>query len=704
MVQNACWLNRLVVSCILLTGSCIHIQAQSWPKLDLDVQTFPNAYLIQVATADGKNVKTDLHLHAVVKNQGFRSASTICSRKFVIKQGTSTAQVELVCMPNDQGWSSDTIIIETDENERFNRGDYLVTQLWPNQSVDQNVRQILYVSDNITSVAGQSVTATTTNQSTPWSTAVGVADPKKLPTFDHLLPVYESSGQISAGSVNGALSMLQTLQNTQNPISCITTADFFEDWKTLTYTTTILISDSDLASLAKSAAKLRALQNWFLAGGQLVVFDAGKEFEQRTKIVNSICGGDPGELKWYAPSDSLKKKKGFAVNYIWNSTSRDEVFQISDLPNTAKTEIETFKDQSLVMASIGQGELFLTNSDMTAATKKQWQLLVNSWHSRGTILEFIGTNCQRGGFQQSFRIPGIGKPPVLAFQILIGLYVMLIGPLLYYFLHSSGRLYLLLVSIPLVSTLAVGALFLYGIINDGFSIRGRVKSVSFVDERLDKSITHSRQVYYSGVRPEANVYDQNVFVTCSRSANSTILRLRNEDERQVLSGGHIRARSPFQLTTVEVADTGCGVSFSKNSGGESGSVVNRYPDRILFGLLRTQDGYFKATEIDPETAGSAVKVTPADASVELRNYTNRIQTGVNYENGRYRSDYSRNDPYHWGISTDLVSDLNGGHPKLNDVVPLNGYLLVLESNDFMPNPQPSAIIGENRLHVIIGKW
>ena len=72
--------------------------------------------------------------------------------------------------------------------------------------------------------------------------------------------------------------------------------------------------------------------------------------------------------------------------------------------------------------------------------------------------------------------------------------------------------------------------------------------------------------------------------------------------------------------------------------------------------------------------------------------------------GRYRSDYSRNDPYHWGISTDLVSDLNGGHPKLNDVVPLNGYLLVLESNDFMPNPQPSAIIGENRLHVIIGKW
>ena len=56
-----------------------------------------------------------------------------------------------------------------------------------------------------------------------------------------------------------------------------------------------------------------------------------------------------------------------------------------------------------------------------------------------------------------------------------------------------------------------------------------------------------------------------------------------------------------------------------------------------------------------------------------------------------------------GMSHRIVSAMVGRNFNL-DFLPIDSYLLVLDSNSQLPNPQPKAELKENQLHVVIGKW
>ena len=60
----------------------------------------------------------------------------------------------------------------------------------------------------------------------------------------------------------------------------------------------------------------------------------------------------------------------------------------------------------------------------------------------------------------NFLIADVGLPPIQTYRVLISLFVIVIGPLNYWFLRRHGRLHLLLFTVPAAALLASGSLII----------------------------------------------------------------------------------------------------------------------------------------------------------------------------------------------------------------------------------------------------
>ena len=90
------------------------------------------------------------------------------------------------------------------------------------------------------------------------------------------------------------------------------------------------------------------------------------------------------------------------------------------------------------------------------APAAQWQWMFNTitparwrWRFRqGLSLDFDNPSFD------NFLIGDVGLPPVQPYRVLITLFVVLIGPLNYWFLRRHGRLHLLLFTVPAAALVA----------------------------------------------------------------------------------------------------------------------------------------------------------------------------------------------------------------------------------------------------------
>ncbi|MCS7465561.1 hypothetical protein NZK35_02610 [Stieleria sp. ICT_E10.1] len=105
----------------------------------------------------------------------------------------------------------------------------------------------------------------------------------------------------------------------------------------------------------------------------------------------------------------------------------------------------------------------------------------------------------------------VGQPPVTMFVVLNGLFVLVMGPLLYFGLRRRGRLYLLYFLAPALAFFATMGLFCYAFLSDGFDNRARIRQLTWIDGRHAVApagererqrvpvIDQSRQTYYTVV-------------------------------------------------------------------------------------------------------------------------------------------------------------------------------------------------------------
>ena len=109
-----------------------------------------------------------------------------------------------------------------------------------------------------------------------------------------------------------------------------------------------------------------------------------------------------------------------------------------------------------------------------------------------------------GGFDQ-WTIPGVAQPPVYTFMALLGLFVVVVGPLAYQWTTRRGRGYLMFILAPILAVATTGALIGYGLVADGLGTQMRIRQLTFVDGRSGEMSERSRVTYFAGVQPRGGV-------------------------------------------------------------------------------------------------------------------------------------------------------------------------------------------------------
>jgi hypothetical protein len=157
-------------------------------------------------------------------------------------------------------------------------------------------------------------------------------------------------------------------------------------------------------------------------------------------------------------------------------------------------------------------------------------------------------------------VPGMGLAPVTEFQILITLFVLVIGPLNYFLLKRWRRLHLMVLTVPLAAAVVTLSLFSYAIVADGFGTTVRAHSYTTVNQRTGESACWARLSYYSGVSPRGGLtmpVDVAMYPIIPDWSANTINAYVNserhltwEPEEAKLTRGWLRSRTPTQYLTV----------------------------------------------------------------------------------------------------------------------------------------------------------
>jgi len=98
-------------------------------------------------------------------------------------------------------------------------------------------------------------------------------------------------------------------------------------------------------------------------------------------------------------------------------------------------------------------------------------------------------------------LPRVGMPPITMFQILITLFVVLIGPLNYFYFKKTKRLNWLLLTVP-AGALGITALLLaYTLAKDGIGVRTWSQSYTILDQIQKQASTRQQYCLFAGITP-----------------------------------------------------------------------------------------------------------------------------------------------------------------------------------------------------------
>lgn len=179
-------------------------------------------------------------------------------------------------------------------------------------------------------------------------------------------------------------------------------------------------------------------------------------------------------------------------------------------------------------------------------------------------------------------IPEVGFASVWTFQALITGFVLVVGPLNYWWFRRRKTLHALLVTVPLAALLATGGLVAYALAADGLQTRFRARSVTLLDQSSQDAVCWSWQSYYAGLTPsDGLVFDEQTYVTPIGPVTGATLGGGDRDRYLVWDGqqrmrrGWLSARTPTQLLALRSRTVSANLSLlPAATEGEPPSVRN----------------------------------------------------------------------------------------------------------------------------------
>ncbi len=98
-------------------------------------------------------------------------------------------------------------------------------------------------------------------------------------------------------------------------------------------------------------------------------------------------------------------------------------------------------------------------------------------------------------------LPQVGLPPITMFQILITLFVILIGPVNYFYFKKKKRMNWLLITVPAGAIAITGLLLAYTLFKDGIGVRTWSQSYTVLDQTQKLAATRQQFCLFAGITP-----------------------------------------------------------------------------------------------------------------------------------------------------------------------------------------------------------
>jgi len=552
---------------------------------------------------------------------------------------------------------------------------------------------------------------------------------------EHGAPTSQDPLNFMLNSKFQALSILRYYSRS----SILPLSELPENWLEISSVDLIILELHDLKQLAEQTPdKLTGLKNWINAGGNLLLWNCG---DNSTDEVDALLHWTPfsSSQDWqsFTLAESLnmrgsrysQSRTTVLGNQYNRGTYRPFVVQDGQLIPGEKVVTQEHKklirSTTLWERSHGFGHVVAIDKNPFPGDSDTWKGVLNAFpNNRLSWVNRQGMSRVRenSGFWY-FLVPGVGTAPVTSFQVLITLFVIVIGPVNYLSLRAMGRLNLLIFTVP---TGAIGItlfLMVYAILSDGVSTRTRIRSVTLLDQTGGQGATWSRQSYYAGLASTSGmtypadtaVYEYEQYPMLEYGGQK---KLEWTDEGQNLRGGYFRSRVTHQYLVVRPFETSLKLAVTETADGLK--VENQLGTQLKYLIITDSNGtqFFgqdlgegAAMQLQPATTDhlGLLRDVLANSAMELpegfdqRTYNRRTSQNRQYSNYYYNTilEHSTISPT-FGTSSMELSLFQARNNKFTLDGSKNYFAIV---DHFSETPLGiEAEPGEKSLSVIQGSW
>lgn len=517
------------------------------------------------------------------------------------------------------------------------------------------------------------------------------------------------------------------------------------DWLPYTAADVVVASWRQLRQLEKDRPEvLLAIARWTRGGGNLIVYgvvgsEQAAEFDPRqasaaetVRPVEKLFGMTPagewgGKLgcDWHRadPRDVSEHVAGVSdqsdhYSYAHGMEVEDESEQEDAV--VIRTQLSALRSElPFAWREHGFGTVLVVFEESIPDRQPPfWSWVFNTigtdkwkWRDRHAI-----TYTAENRHFRNLLIPGVGMAPTVVFQVLITLFVILIGPVLYFVAARTKRLHYLLFIVPAAALAVCVGLFAYALFADGLGIRQRARTFTYLDQRTGEAVTWSRLSYYAGLAPGDGLRfsaETAVYPLPPSIDHTAATRRLTWDDRQRLEDNWLPSRTPIQLVAVKPEQTSLGLAIDADD--DSFRVENNLGQPVEMVILRDADGnYFRAASIAAGDAAAAGELDPLQAKTELLELfqENRLKdeigavpttsaySGRNYYGSYYYGHHGQDiGDADSRLEQAMTEALSGAAPDL----PRRSYVAILARNPFAEPGHPRAL-EEMSFHVVRGTW
>ncbi len=292
-----------------------------------------------------------------------------------------------------------------------------------------------------------------------------------------------------------------------------------------------------------------AILNWTQTGGNLLVYEVGENGYENADL-RKLVGTDRTTVVADWKKCDPSRRHQIPVRQF------DQYGNETVVGGNVEAELKwAAAEQTFAVRSYGLGHLIVFAANPFPGSPHDWAWLFDSARMTeiGRWANRLGANPRNesADFYQ-FLIPGIQSVPVYSFLFFITLFAVVIGPINYFVLARRNQLNALIITVPALALLTSLALFVFSAVSHGFSVKGRTRSLTVIDQGMQSSVVMSRLSLYAGMTPSNGLKFSPETVVIPLWPREVEFEGGSVDwtQTQHLTNGFLRARTKTQYHTL----------------------------------------------------------------------------------------------------------------------------------------------------------